>query len=75
MSVQNFIFEVSRGLIRILKFGAFVGRFRISTLRCPEVRLEFQLLGVQRSDFDFNFDVFVGRIGLDLSGRRIIVST
>jgi hypothetical protein len=47
------------------------GRIRISTLRCPEVGLEFQLLGVQRSDCDFNFDVFVSRIGFDLSGCRL----
>ena len=30
------------------------GPFRISTLRCPEVRLEFHLCGVQRSDQNFN---------------------
>ena len=30
--------------------GVSRGRIRISTLRCPEVGLEFELRGVQRSD-------------------------
>ena len=41
---MKFHFEVSRG------------RFRIWTLRCPEVGLEFPLRGVQRSDSNFNFE-------------------
>ena len=43
---MKFHFEVSRG------------RFRIWTLRCPEVGLEFPLRGVKRSDETFKFEVF-----------------
>ena len=65
MSVQDFDFHAFVGRIG---FGVQRSAQNFSTLRCPEVRLEFRLRGVQRSVQDFDFDVFVGRIGFDLRG-------
>ena len=49
----------------LCSFVCFVvsrGRIRILTLRCPEVRLEFSLLGVQR--LENHFQVSRGRISI-----------
>jgi hypothetical protein len=49
---------------RRLDFNFWVSRgwFRIFTFRCPEVRLDFSFVGVQRLDQNFHFEVSRGWI-------------
>ena len=50
----DFNFWVSRGWFRIFTFVSR-GWIRFLTFRCPEVGLEFVLLGVQRWDSNLHF--------------------